>query len=512
MGAIMGTEHKRKFTIRADDYRKWLGNRGDALLPVVDLHKPTIRSVVCLSLLERMGKESTYEDINRAIGEAGVVDSTNPVPVGPIHIPTIRNELSDLMSDLDLTAHRYQLKEGDVTEGKKTFKLVYRDQPEHVGGVLKVVDPPVIDLRIVATQLVRFGGGLPFASQYASYRAAASWLSFSTFHAVQKARFEADAFYALGLKVVLGVEPGKRINFVSLACGEGLGEAELLGRLLRDEQLYIDYVAVDSSEMLLLAHAKLVFELYRDEIHQGRLAFTPVVGNMYELGRHIEAARGSRGESYLGKNATLVSYLGNCIGNEENTEEKTFNAALDAFPDVHPIAFLVGASTVLGKDGHRIVANYTIDSFVLETPRHLLYDLKHLESVKSDNTRLAFDNPLENGEFILRNDEKAEPVLKEPYSNRFNVRGDVYRFFYTLKRGLRTWDKQDSVAAGTRLMLYSIIKYELDTLLGYLRARGFDVRPEKAGDCKLLYMVDDPADLDKPEKQHSYAVFAVIRP
>jgi hypothetical protein len=80
-----------------------------------------------------------------------------------------------------------------------------------------------------------------------------------------------------------------------------------------------------------------------------------------------------------------------------------------------------------------------------------------------------------------------------------------------LKHGLRTWNGRQQVRAGTSLLMYSIVKYELDTLLGYLSRRGLELKgPDDA--FRPLIVHDDPADLGNERKQKSYAVFAAIRP
>ena len=498
-------------------FADWVGGRGGLLLPVVDLGKPTIRSVLCLALLDRGAKAALYEDLNVLIAAKEVMRAGTQPPSGPIPIPTMRAEINDLMRELDKIDHPYALSAERAEGKKKKFRLIRRQQQDG-GGLLRVIDPPVIDLRTVAKRLVRDGGGLPSSSLYASYRSAAVWLSFSTFHAVQKAKYEADAFQKYRLDDALRMGENNLLGVVSLACGEGLGEAELLTKLLQNENRHIEYLAVDTSDMLLLGHARLVHEKFRKEIQSGRLMFTPVVGNIYELKQHVATARRHRGETFLAKSPILLSYLGNCIGNDEGGEWRSFGAALDAFPDVRPIVFLVGASTMVRDHlGQPVTEEYTLDPFLLETPRHLLYDLGLIQLVQEDGTVVTDPSPRVHGEFVIPEGEVGKLVQPDQYSNLHRVKGQVYRFYYELRYGLRTRDGRHSIAKGAPMMLYSIVKYDLDTLVKFFESRGLEVRCPDRENYPELVVHDTSAPAaagdSEPHLKHqkSYAVFAAIK-
>jgi hypothetical protein len=348
------------------------------------------------------------------------------------------------------------------------------------------------DPRAIARELVRDGGGLPFACLYSTYRAAAWWLSFSTKTAAEKKVYEADALDAYGIPDRLAAAATEgRICIVALAPGEGLGESEMLRRLLkRKDKLNIDYLAVDTSDILLMSHSKLIQERFPDELRSGRLRYCPVMGDLYRLKALLPQARLKMGEGFLKPSPTLCTFLGNCIGNYENHEWDFFKSVTEAFGNARPLAFLVGASVLRRKgakeDGPPVEEKYTLDPFLLETPRHLLHDLDLLISTDAKGEPI----PLEKNREFLYDAEAPEfkrIIPAQDYSSPQGIRGQVYRFYYTLKHRLTTWDGKQVIPAGERILLYSIIKFELESLARFLEARGFDVKSPPADyPCQVI--------------------------
>jgi hypothetical protein len=477
------------WTIDAAAYQKWLGERAVDFDDNLKLGNATVRSVVFLALLDLRGRPATYSDINEIIKKRKAVRTPQKARQGggALPVPTLRVALSDLSKTLPRSETPFRLKTLKVGRESK-MELVDSDGSAEpmasTGGRLVGVTEEsagIQDPRAIARELVRDGGGLPFACLYSTYRAAAWWLSFSTKTAAEKKVYEAEALEAYGIpdKLAAAATDG-RICVVALAPGEGLGESEMLRRLLkRKDNLKIDYLAVDTSDILLMSHSKLIGERFSDEMRSGRLRYCPVIGDLYRLGALLPQARLKMGDGFLKPAPTLCTFLGNCIGNYENHEWDFFISVKEAFSQAKVLSFLVGASvlrrTGAKEDGPPQPESYTLDPFTLETPRHLLHDLELLISTDAKGNPIPLDK---NREFLY--DPEAEEFKKvipaQDYSTPQGIRGQVYRFYYTLKNRLTTWDQTQVIPAGERILLYSIIKFELASLARFLEARGFEVK------------------------------------
>ncbi len=470
-------------------YQKWLGDRALDFRDTLKLDNATVRSVVFLALLDLRGNPASYGDINEIIRKRKAVRSPQKATKGGgiLPVPTLRVALSELSKTLPRSEVRFRLKTLKVGRESK-MELVDTDGSAEplasVGGRLVGVaeeSAGLQDPRAIARELVRDGGGLPFACLYSTYRAAAWWLSFSTKTAADKKIYEAEAMDAYGIpETLFEAATEGRICLVSLAPGEGLGESEILRRLLkRKGNLQIEYLAIDSSDILLMSHSKLIQERFPDDLRTGRLKYCPVIGDLYRLKSILPQARMKMGEGFFKPAPTVCTFLGNCIGNYENHEWDFFVSVKEAFSTARPLAFLVGASVLRRKgpkeDGAPIEEKYTLDPFTLETPRHLLHDLELLISTDDEGNPIPLEK---NREFLY--DAEAEEfksiIPAQDYSSPQGIRGQVYRFYYTLKHRLTTWDGKQVIPKGERILLYSIIKFELESLARFLSARGFEVK------------------------------------
>ncbi len=476
------------WTIDAAAYEKWLGERAPDFSENLKLANATVRSVVFLALLDLKGNPATYTEINEIIKKRKAVRSPQRSRQGGgcLPVPTLRVALSELSKTLPRTETRFRLKTLKVGREAK-MELVDQDgtaEPAASQGARLVgiaeESASISDPRAIAKELVRDGGGLPFACLYSTYRAAAWWLSFSTKTAAEKKMYEAEALDAYGVADrLVNASTDGRIAVVALAPGEGLGESEMLRRLLKRKDVKVDYLAVDTSDILLMSHSKLIQERFPDELRNGKLRYCPIIGDLYRLKTLLPQARMKMGEGFLKPAPTLCTFLGNCIGNYENHEWDFFVSVREAFQTGKPLAFLVGASILRRQgpkeDGAPIAEKYTLDPFLLETPRHLLHDLELLVS-KDENGNVI---PLEkNREFLY---EAESPEFKNiipalDYRSPQGIRGQVYRFYYTLKNQLTTASGEQVIPAGERILLYSIIKFELESLARFLEARGFEVK------------------------------------
>ncbi len=85
----------------------------------------------------------------------------------------------------------------------------------------------------------------------------------------------------------------------------------------------------------------------------------------------------------------------------------------------------------------------------------------------------------------------------------FGGKGPQWLLQNKLKNRLTTWDETQTVEKGESILLYSIIKYELNTLLDFIRARGWSV-PAIKDDDDYLTITDG-------DESFRYAVFSAFR-
>lgn len=481
-------------------YERWLTERSPDLLKGLELKKPTVRSLVYLALTETRKQPSSYEGLNRIIESKGVFKE-------PISTLSLRVALSDLSRRLPKLDPKLRIRFHKI--GRKVqFNLEGEPSSPPVNLSTPLITPvSATNPQEIARSLVRDGGGLPFSALYCSYRAAANWITFSSPFAFAKKDYEAESLD--GYHILSRIEkwsPSRRVGVCGVAVGEGLGEIELLGKLLRDTEaakgFAVDYLPIDSSEFLLSCHLKLVQDRFKKEIRSGRLRISPVVGDLYQLKELLPLVRRRMGDSFLNNMPIVSTYFGNCIGNYENHEWEYFRSVLESFSYQQPLIFLVGASLTRnvptsGRKSPVEEEKYFLDPFLLETPRHLQHDLGLLVSMR-DGVPMSYSK-----EFVF--DPNARPKLIRPldYRTPQGIQGKVYRFFYSLKNDIRTWDGELSAKRGTDIFLYSVVKYHLESLTQFLQVRGLEIKapPKDYAVLNTLY----------GEDTLHYVVFAAFR-
>ena len=167
-----------------------------------------------------------------------------------------------------------------------------------------------------------------------------------------------------------------------------MGEIDLLQRILKDKTYkprIIHYLAVDMSPILLKAHLTKLKKTFGKELNEKRLICIAAIGNIFELKTTVEAARKYIGKrkkatgNFLPNNVPiLISYLGNCLGNDDPEREwSIFSSVIKAFPR-NPLCFLVGIS-VMQKRPDRYGA--TRFQFLLNTPRYLMENLGLIQTM-----------------------------------------------------------------------------------------------------------------------------------
>ncbi|MBI1861545.1 MAG: L-histidine N(alpha)-methyltransferase [Deltaproteobacteria bacterium] len=493
-------ERQSDWRIDRRSYSDWLGERASLFPSQLRLDRPNVRSAVFLALLEAQDQPMTYRDIGRCLARKRVTGA--PEGVGSVPVMTLRVAVSELSHRLN-RAPGFRLKTLKI--GREARFQLQLDRARTasflgVGANAPRLDPQINDPRAIAETLVRDGGGLPFSSLYSTYRAASWWLSISTKTALEKRNYEAGSIKAYGIREHLS-QSANHVFFAALAPGEGLGEVSILEQLLRPKYgspVKVHYWALDTSEILMMSHYQLLTHTFADEISRGDLTITPMTGDLYRIQEYLTSVP-VLAQARTRCQSTLVTFLGNCLGNNEGKEWDFFKMVDAAFPRPQPLAILVGVSCERTQDkGEVVPENYTLDPFFTEVPRYLLQDLKLLES-RNDR-----DECIESSEFIFDKSDLQYRALVpgERYSTPNGVCGSVYRFHYSLRHRLALKGGAQSVAKGTPILLYSIIKYDLDSLLRFIKARGFAVKAPPEYPIQRI---------SEGNEEFRYATFAVLR-
>jgi len=479
-----------KWTINELAFKEWMGNRESEFYPALD-PVPTLKALVFLALLDS-NTPSSYEDLGRIFEEHGIVSGSVPVA-------SLRVAMSELSNVLNRAAHRLQVQALKVGLQSK-FQLASRVKISGHNGSQNhlLISEPSSENSGEISRAIFERQSLPFHALYYLPRSACWWITFSSEEAELRKNYEADAWDVLDLGELVASSSSSVVGLVGLAIGEGLGEIELLRKILTDGYT-VHYLAIDLSPVLMTAHAETIREAFSQELKDGRLVFAGILVNVFldmesalTQARAAFKARGTfmRDEEFIPPDCPLLAtFLGNCLGNDESIKEDSiFNSVSKSFPHNRPLAFLVGVS-VMRSESEREVYTRNWDDFLLQTPHHLLQNLGVLRS------RRPLNDADEDGayhapeEFVLPDDkpgqfqaektrvreERCPEVDVSDYSASHGVKGKIYRFNYILSFPLEMVKEKRQLRAGSEIVLYSIIKYDMPSLVRGLEKRQFRV-------------------------------------
>lgn len=488
----MKNESVSKWTINEQGFRVWLAGKETELHPGLD-PVPTLKALVFLALLDQSAPIS-YEEIGRIFEERDVVE-------GEIPVASLRVAMSELGNVLNRAKHPRQVQSFKDGQRESKFQLVarVRNGAERSSDKIVLINEPQSEKSGAIADEIFEHQRLPFHALYYLPRSACWWITFSSDEAETRKGYEADAWDTLKLGEMVAQSTSSVVGVLGLAIGEGLGEIELLRRILTDGYT-VHYLAVDLSPVLLVAHIETIREAFRHELSEGRLICAGILVDVFlELEGALAKARAefkSRGvfmreEEFIpAGSAVIATFLGNCLGNDETIrEDLIFKAIANVFPENRPLGVLVGVS-VMQDEPDEYSRNW--DNFLLQTPHHLLQNLGVLRSrrppVSEDETGFVppeeFVLPPENaeGEFAEAANEsrlrRCPRVEVEDYSAPHGIKGQVYRFNYYLDFDLELTRYKKQLPAGSEIVLYSIIKYKMDTLVEGIRKRHFKVNYE----------------------------------
>jgi hypothetical protein len=477
-----------KWSINDDVFKAWVTGHEKEFEPALE-PVPTLKALIFLALLDKK-RPLTYEELGKILQDKNVVN-------GNIPVASLRVALSEIGNMLSRSEHRLSVRAFKDGQREVKFELTPRSLGSNRNNRILFINEPTEKSKAIAEYLMEHQS-LPLYSLYYLPRPACWWITFSSKEADDRKEYEGGAWDRLKLCDLIASSASSVAGIVGLAIGEGLGEVELLRRAL-DSGYTVHYLAVDLSPVLLTAHIETIRDVFDNELKEGRLFCVGVLVDVFsDLESALDQARTKfvangifmRKDEFIPPSAPVVaSFLGNCMGNDVPDRENTiFSSVVKAFPDNRPLAVLAGVSVRRkNPEGEPIADIYTrsVDEFLLQTPHHLLSTIGIFCS-EGDCEVSAGEAPLPHiPEFVLPNTptDEQERIIKqrspevEPnlYYASHGIEGHIYRFYYRLDFGLEMPSKKLSLPAGTEIALYTVIKYDMNSLVSAIRKRRFEV-------------------------------------
>lgn len=483
-------------------FKEWIGNRENIFSPGLN-PEPTIKVLIFLALFDS-NKPCTYEDIKNILKEKGVIK-------GNIPDNTLRTSAFSLGKTLEKFGHPLELR-----SFRGRFQLVTRsncissetsDQIQQDFSALLLYSLAIKPEDIAKATIEK--AILPLPGLYFLEWSARWWETYSSKEAEIRVNYETNAWAKLGIKnrLLEACQEKNLLSIVGLAPGEGLAEISLLKKILDEESVNIHYLAIDSSPKLLRDHIGLLKETLTPEIESGRLICAGVVADLFsELRASLDSARQefkkrklieTNQEFIPSSSGLLVTYFGNCLGNNNQDQETEFFSMVQSTFQNRPLEILVGVS-VMRNSSDQYIRNW--DDFLLQSLKHLLETKKLLFSSRQQNSK-------ELPEFTLPDNEsknhRCPPVKPEPYIVRHNIKGQIYRFYYKLSFDLSLSSNLNytlrPLPKGTLILLHSIIKYDMKTLVTGI---------EKTGLFQISYDTNYHQIVNTQNGKREYAVFS----
>lgn len=483
-----------------ETFFQWVGDR-EALFHPGLVAEPTIKVLIFLALIEA-NKACTYDDIRIILREKNVIK-------GNIPDNTLRTSVLNLGKTLEKFSHSLELK-----SSRGRFQLAERAHKINVEGttnsqqdpVVLLLDPPAVKAEEVANTLIE-KAMLSLPGLYFLEWSARWWETYSSKEAEIRIDYEVGAWEQLGINNRLLTATDQLIGIIGLAPGEGLAEIGLLKKILREKKQRVHYLAIDSSQKLLRDHIGLLKETLTPEIESGYLICAGIVADIFSgLREAVDRARSlfkNRGiikfdhDFFPSSCSMLVTYFGNCLGNNYQDQETEFFSMIYNIFQNRPLEVLVGVS-VMRSSPDEYIRNW--DDFLLQAPKHLLETKKLLKSSRAEDSQ-------EMPEFTLSLDvdksNRCPPISPEPYIVRHQIRGQIYRFYYKIAFDLDV--AKDRIASplpkGSLILLHSIIKYDMETLVNGIK---------KCGLFNVKYLPSYHQVVDTPNGKREYAVFSAF--
>lgn len=474
-----------RWSINDDAFQAWVKGHQPEFESALEA-VPTLKALIFLALLDKK-RPLTYEELGRIFQDKNVVSGTIPVA-------SLRVALSELGNMLNRSEHRLSVRAFKDGQREVKFELTPRSIGANRNNRILFINEPTEKSNAIAQYLMEHQS-LPLYSLYYLPRPACWWITFSSKEAEERKDYEGGAWDRLKINELISSSASNVVGIVGLAIGEGLGEVELLRNAL-NSGLTVHYLAVDLSPVLLTAHIETIRDVFDNELKEGKLFCVGVLVDVFsDLENALEQARTkflangifTRKDEFIPPSAPVIaSFLGNCMGNDVPDRENTiFSSVAKAFPDNRPLAVLVGVSVMRqNAEGEPIPDKYKrdVDEFLLQTPHHLLSTIGIFTSNGQEES--SSDQPYVP-EFVLPHTrvEEVEHIIKRrspeveptPYYASHGIQGHIYRFYYILDFDLEMPSKKLSLPAGTEIALYTVMKYEMNSLVTAIRKRRFEV-------------------------------------
>lgn len=471
-----------------DKASEWL-NKWEESFDSINPDKSSLKTLIYLTLLEKKNEPLSYQNIADALKHRGVVE-------GEVDHVALRNGMYQIVKALE-TDRYYEIEKRK--NGKESIYLLKKRSQSGLKNksaknweVVRVLDDPELapSTKFVAEKLMK-DSQMPFYGIYLPMRAASRWVLYSEKEAKARSKYEVAECERL-LSKWFSKYHDREVSIIGLGVGEGIGEIEIISRLLDDKYglKRVHYCAIDSSVHLLMDHVERLKDKFEDEIKTNRLVCGVICGNFLEnfpkLIKRLRTEFVANGhfeseEEFMPETSgTLLTMLGNILGNlEERASEKSYFSPIKEELKGHDLAFLLGVSIqqTEQKQGETQVVQESyrrdLEDLLLATPRYLTHEMSMLESHQPEDSK-------EEPEFILpANDEEKKKrwppleqieyqgagILRELY-----VKGQIYQFYYKTRWDLTmNMDGEElRIPAGTSLLLYNIIKFDKNTLIDYL--------------------------------------------
>ncbi|HKQ03844.1 MAG TPA: hypothetical protein VJ464_01835 [Blastocatellia bacterium] len=544
----------------------WRDDRANVLKELLPDSEQGLKALLVLALLdyEQSGHENegcTYDWIVETINKHKVTR--------PVQKNSIRTAVSNLKNSRALQESAYELRidkagltsllrlvkktngngEKSLREARSADANQTREADDNLQNHILKVDPPIARPDDIAQALV--GNLLPMYALYCLPRGAGWWLHASRSESEQRRQWEASAWEELGLRDLLLKQDGepKTLGIIGLAVGEGLGEIELLRRILKDigPEGRVHYLAIDMSPVMLLAHFDTLRDILENDLRSGRLVVSATLGNA--LGKSVTLDKASRNMKSLDEIIAearsefaarqidflpsgvplLVTCFGNVLGNQTEPNEAVpfFTRLRDMLPN-RPLSILTGVSiwgwksdeTADIKDYQEKAETYDDDwyDFLSTTPRHLLINLQRISSEHED-ARKVFDpkNISKSGRKV---DCFWQRFSKDNYLN-FDVRAEIHRFYYTIRGDLRLnggpseqtpspYKNGNSGDNERDILLFVVTRFDPDSLIRALSNQGFNVASGGKKTSHELVAEKDYAVIEVGKERREYVLISAF--
>lgn len=479
---------------------------------------PTVKALLFLAFLETQGNDCGYDALTALIEHHGVAAR------GGLK----RDSLRVAIGDLHKTLVNHQTPFSLVRRGQGVFCLNRAHLPEatHPTAYSQVItdfplnhplgQPEELLRNLFETRV------LPFHSLYYLPKSAAWWANYSHDEVAIRRPLEAASWRCFGLHQRLQ-STDRTLSVVGLAVGDGQGELAMLHELITtlDPRVQIHYLAIDLSPSLLLHHAQNLSLEFRHLLTAGRMVCATVVGDIYDLlpsrtsasWDAITRARVLVFPEFLPwQSPMLVTYLGNCMGNEEPDSERRFFDLLrtrlgDKARAAHgnpsgPLECVIGVSVNRTEEEYRI----TWENFLLAGPRRLL----------EHGLLQSHDEHPGSGAFVAQSGGPETQVLD--YFASLGLKGRRYIFSHILQHSISA-STSTTVLTPNRLkekqaiQLYAITKYDMETMVALAEDLGFHVARTE-GAPNLKHLVENKGQwleqiVDTENGTRHYGVFSV---